>query len=381
MVAIGFGMSMAFLSCLLLFLYIKQKDNTSIVIKFSRSTVDWIQVMLVLLIALLFSFVIEWLGSRGIVSLLKNINVGILFSIRKFIENGILIPFICILVSKVFFKAIKKNNLDYTDNYTENLAKSCMMVLTIILSVALYIKCLSMMEYDKETDFFLNRVLMWLITAIGTKYGFGFRCEKRIKEGNGFFERLVIALKKMIEDIKKNYPIYISFAICLVIIILVDKSEDFFVEAILSFSGMFVVLGLLLSEYIDRFIRPTEKNGKKRFDKVIEKYENSKLIVGRLGRMKYGIKNNQIIIEKLDIKFDGHEEDEDYKEAVKFSPINIDADGIVTPESLKMAWEQLVKCNEKQTAYLKMAHKLVIDERRSSIEAQIGESITNEKID
>ena len=200
-------------------------------IKFQYSIIDWIPLMFLYVIIFFACFFIELYVSCKIKNFDDDSFLILLF--KMFVKNGLLIPFICILMSYYFGRAIEYFNLDYSEFYSCNIVKIYFSFL--ILGACIKMMCL-IYNSPEDVEFFITRLLMWIITVIGTWLGIGYGCEGRIER-----ERKKRSLIEKKEKYSKKE--FIQFWAPIFIILL-------FLENLLMFANVSIYTNILRDIFI-----------------------------------------------------------------------------------------------------------------------------------
>lgn len=268
---------------------------------------DWMFPLTVAMVTFLFAFIGEFI----FVNILKfyfHRDGKITFLIMRLLDNGILVPFICLLLSKIFKWRVKKHELNYTSYYSNNVTKVIFSVIIIVMCIKLL--WIELNNYDIETiDASVNRIIIWISTVIGTWIGFENDSFKKTKSDNK--EKYNKRVLKFWEPI---ILILILFTIIMFFSDKIQKNKMAF-NCIILFFG--IVTFTLVIDYIVMFYYkyPNEKTSEERFHRLVEEYKgsNDKSRKEHFGHMQYWFDNGQIFIESVKVKYNGHENDDEFR--------------------------------------------------------------------
>lgn len=208
----------------------------------------------------------------------------------KFIENGVLVAVVIPLMSSFFGKTARKLNFDLSGAYS-------ILFIKIYYSACIVANCLWLLltymdgfiNNTPEAQCIFNRVIMWLLSVVGTWIGVGFHCESRIDEENRNIRRSKGTQNKK-EMLEFFMPFIIAFIInCILLYIQSWKIEwiqNVFIIVYLLVFGIMISM-LLLALIINYFTCPSTKrsdwklsnaireiNKNRDDDEIIEHYEN-----------------------------------------------------------------------------------------------------------
>ena len=329
-------------------------------IKFSYSKVAWIEPVMGAVLSFLIAFIIElivgWYFNNSF-----NSDKYQMFLVKKFFENGLLIPILSIGISFVFEKNVESLNLDYSDLYTDKVSK-------LVFSVIIILSCIKIVmiakfSYGMEYEFVINRVLMWLLTVIGTWIGFGFNCEGRIEKENKIRRRIRRNVNAK-ERLSFWFPVILSLFIGVIIFFLSDNvlCDKKIIRLSLIFACSFLISGLITLAISTRLYKPSEKASIKDFYKAFNAYKNNKQIEKHFGLMSYSITNeNNLLIKSVDIKYPNHEEDKEFKRLFGEEQHFFG--------SIDEARNYLIVRNKEQTEFIRKAFdKCIYEEKERLIE-------------
>ncbi len=288
-------------------------------IKFTYSFLDWVSTMLLAYMAYVVIFCIEWALSIFATSIIPD-NYLWMKMVRLFFANGFIVPVCSVVLSLIFEKIVETYNLDYFEYYSDKVAKICFAAFSISFFVCI-MKNLSIItegaEIDGSVEFMISRLIVWILTAVGTWLGFGFKCEGRIAKENK--KRKRISEGKSVEELKeisKKKRYFWSRVLsslvgsCVIFSLITDKMmENFWMHFVVA-SVAFVLVGLLTLLIFQCFTNPSEERSN---DKLVDnmemdkKYNGQKEISGQYGRMRYHMLDGQMKIEAVNVVYPGHE--------------------------------------------------------------------------
>lgn len=335
--------------------------RTPIVIKFSYSWSTWAEPIFIGFSLLLLAFVLEYIFSSAIIQI-SDEQTLIGFWLHVLFENGLLIPFLCAGLSFIFEKMIERLNIDYFEYYSDFIAKVCFTVLDVASCISMLIMAQKAnVPLGRDYYFFACRVVMWFLTAVGIWIGFGFGCKGRIEQENNKRNRLLVKRSKN-EWVKFAIPVAWPLLVCLILLAIiccfdvqeVIRYENFFFVFLL----VFVVTGFVTMFICKRIYNPNEQRSTDDFYILVEKYRNGKSISKRFGRNKYHIEGDMLIIEKINIHYPGHEQEEKFVELFNEKSINIDYG------NLDSMLNFLKKRRDEQSNYIMAGYKNCVEEQK-----------------
>lgn len=282
-------------------------------IEFEYSPLNWILVTFFALLSVLLAFVLDLVFSQWICNLIGE-KSGYLHLIKKFLENGLLIPFLSALVSYLFKIKVESLHMQYLKLYSETVPKVCFSVLVVSFCIVVQFLIIPHSEGNQaQVEFWLNRILMWIITVIGTWVGFGFACKESTEidnqlirdNNNGIFWR---------EKIKFWIPILAALMFCDVILfVAASKLAGVFAVIVTVFAFAFLVSGLLSAFFIKRKINPSPRRSLKLFLKARNNLGEGIPANGQYGRVQYELFENELRIKPREVIYEGHQDDEAFK--------------------------------------------------------------------
>ncbi len=335
-----------------------------IVIKFSYVKFMWTEAVLVAFSSFLCAFLFEYVVlTKLAVTLDEYTGTFAITMLKSALSNGFLIPFFSALISLLFGFVVESLNLDYHKLYSKLVAKVCFSA--IIFPASFKMLFILYKEYSAHggeiNNQILNRIIIWLITAVGIWFGFGCKCDGRINAEN----------KKRMDcknDISiKEYlgfwvPIVISLVVCVLCLFFMDSiyiatfAQKFTIPITASFS-----LGFLITVFVLKaFLNPGEWLSKINFYSKFRTSQIKKNKKFRFGKMRCELGVDSLHIEKTNVQYPGHEDD---KEFIKiFGEDNIDYNN-GKDEILK----KLLERREKQNKYIADAFKGSRNEKADSL--------------
>ena len=315
-----------------------------IVIKESYSKIDWLTPINIACGLFFVSFVIESCLSNYIIYCLDgNIDKESII-IKKLIENGILIPVFCVIISVIFRFIVSFMKLNRLKSYTANVAKICFSVLIFFMCIKMLILAIR----NEENDYVINRIIMWLCAAIGTWMGLGYGCDDS-------------TIKDKIKKIKKTFKnsekrsFWLSILLILVIYTIVIFSCDIILKNERVLNGISILIlcfsiSMVISMIICKNIyNPSEKVSVRKFNNLISDNKTIENKRTRFGRMIYYFADGKIYVEEVQIIYKGNEKKKEYR--LLFSKDNRKVDDI---NKIK---DYLIKKNNDQKEYIRQEFK------------------------
>ena len=330
----------------------------SIEIKFSYSWDSWVNPILLSFAGVCCVFLLECILSNFLLNNFKFESIIGKFA-KLFIANGLGILIFSVILSRIFEIMVEKLNLDYFEFYSDLIAKVCFSVLVLAVCFAFMYK---LKDMEVNYEFWMNRVWMWLITVLGTWFGFGFGCKGRIERENKIRRNLFeLNVKKNI--IKFWIPIIWPLIVCILILFLICVCDEetiiVFEKYILYVTLIFVSVGLITLGVCRSVYNPSEDKSKNNFYKLINKSKKNKIVYKYFGRNRCHIENGFLNIDEISIIYPGHENDEDFVNL--FGKID---DYEINTSNYDETLDFLKKRNENQNEYIKKAYESCIENLR-----------------
>ena len=331
-------------------------------IKFSYSPLDWTTPIFLMFVSFPIVFLIEYSISNLISSLIGD-SFWIMIIIAKFFDNGLLVPIFSILLSSLFEKMVEKMNLDYLPYYDDLISKVCFTIIIFSWSIAILFQTVDGNTLvNAENMGIINKVLMWMVTVIGTWLGFGFGCKGRTANENK--ERNNV--KKKIDRkcyVKFWLPIMIPLVCCILLLIFMlvatDEMEKY-ENYLLILTIAFAVPGFVGGIVFKNINNPSIKKSKKNFYKLIRMYENGEITTKNFGRNKYHIEGGTLCIESINVEYVNHEDDENFNRLFNKYSEPIDTNNY---DSLLCFLEER---NKEQNEYIRRGFENCVEEMRKS---------------
>lgn len=333
-------------------------QKSKIVIKFKISWSDWVAPILFAFLLYMIVFAAEIIVSKVLICLLAyleesyNLHIFFIYAITllvRFLDNGALILFTGVLLSWLFGKMIKKANLDYVDYYSDKISKICFTVIIISVSIALIrITLPEALSDDGDALFFLNRVVMWVLSIFGSWIGFGYGCKGRIAEENDKRSEIVNASIKL--SFKANFTIYspLAFSLFLCIFISVISISDKLLDYTYCFCALaivFCIAGVASLCIIKSIYNPSEEHSKKNFYKAWTKYKNGKNTSFYFGRNHCKFEKTELKIDAINIEYKDRDPamDDDFKKLFDIESYTIQNDKDID----NILFELIKRCNNQ----------------------------------
>lgn len=237
---------------------------------------------------------------------------SILNILVSLINNGLIIAVSLPIMSKFFGKCAKDINLDLCGAYSAKFVKiyySLSIVANCILLLILHDKTL----YEGiDNNMILNRVIVWVISVLGTWWGIGYRCEGRV------YEELANIINSKSQGGKNKKQIIIPMGLafvlnCIVLIIWQLNSRMASHLFICVYTGIFlVIMGALVSVFrYNKKYFTNKKKSKKKLSRAIRKLNDCSFISARYENVSYILERvedkNFIQIQGREVTWDGHE--------------------------------------------------------------------------
>ena len=331
--------------------------NSPLTIGFSHFSIKWCSPISVALVGVMIAFVLELVLSmfvRGI----KIDKLSWVYWLVRFIENGLFIPLFSMAVSYFFERKVESLNLDYLPLYSEKVSKVCFSVIVITFCIVLKIGVLSKYTTnDWEFDFFLNRILMWMLTVMGTWLGLGCGCRGRVARDNDIIQdsNSGVTFK---DKIRFWTPIIVVLMICDVILFLsISKWFEMLYIIFFPFSLTFLLTSLIALYIIKSRKKPSERRSLKNFCKAKECHAQKEYGEGQYCEIGFCLDKNELVMKERRIIYQGHQDDTELKELFgeKRVPLDTYEDALVKLQE---------RCR-KQNEYIKKAFEDCIEIERN----------------
>ena len=313
-------------------------------IEFEYSPLNWVLVVLIALASVLLAFLFDLTFSLWICNII-GAQDGFLHVLKKFLENGLLIPLLSAIVSYVFAKKIESLNMQYLRLYSVTVPKVCFSVLVVSFCLVVWFFIIPKdAEGDAQVEFLINRILMWLLTVLGTWVGFGFACGGSLEKDN----KLISDNNKGVfgkEKLKFWIPIILALLLCDVFIF-VSVTEIFGTVEILvaAFGFAFLTSGLISAYLIKRKINPSHRRSLKLFLKARNNLEKGIPALGQYGKVEYELFDKELKIKPRTVIYEGHQNDDDFK--------NLFAGPTIEFSDFNEALKKLKELNKAQRDYI-----------------------------
>ena len=230
------------------------------------------------------------------------------------IDGGILIAIALPVLSKVFAGWIKGFNLDLCNEYNSDVIKkyySCSILFDCIWLLILFWN--ELRSDNLEVHVVISRVLIWIISVMGTWAGIGFKCEGRIDDEvkNYHISKNEIDCKYVLEYIR---PLIIGFIfICFFSMGVILEIE--FMKWLL-----WGIYSIVMSGMVGMFIAVlwlnhkecySERRSKKELARAIKKISSEHCVQGYYKTIQYALVNGKnekyILIYEKNVIWDKHE--------------------------------------------------------------------------
>ncbi|MBE5839572.1 hypothetical protein [Butyrivibrio sp.] len=329
-----------------------------IVIKYRYLRFSWISPLLLSFVSLMLMAALEGIVVYRYVRV-ANKSGAWLYALSKFVENGFLIPGICVIASWIFNYASKENNLQYLKHYSNLVSKVCFSVAVVAGCIFFFATVYPYIGTgDDEVDFIMNRIFMWFIAVFGTWFSFGFGCNKQIDEKN---DGNLCGTKMNKKELLKFW-MPIAFSLLILITILAISYYGILNQYLLPIcliSLSFVCGGMIVfmtNSY------PSQNKSEKIYRKAVEDYKNGVKKKYNYGRISYTFLNeNTLEIGYKKVVYKGHEHDEDFEELFNVTRIE--------GEDYSRIHEELKRLDGDQRAYISQAFQACLDEFKKTGEA------------
>ena len=270
----------------------------------------------------------------------------LIYLIRRFFENGFLIPVFSVWISYVFSCLVRESNLDYLKLYSENVSKVCLSVQATGVCCVCGWKTYKYIAVnglgDSSLDYFVNRIIMWMLMVVGTWIGFGFRCKGRVERTNEIIREFNSGITFK-EKVKFWKPIIIWLMLSVCILPILNYFD--IKKTVTTIVASFIVTVAFIVVIVNKYDNSSEQRGLKNYNKAIEKHRNGEDSEGQVMKQHFHFVGDELVIDKRDVKYEGHQNDSEFidlfgEKHIKF----VDADA---------AYKMLLDRDKKQHEYIK----------------------------
>lgn len=274
---------------------------------------------------------------------------SILYFAKIAVCNGALIVLSILLLSIIFEHFAKKMELVNFKAYSQEVPKLFFVTIIMITCSLLIFNVPGIVGDDIEVkDFFYNKLMGWIITVVGIVFGIDYGYKRRIKRNND---------NKLIINWKRIREFWMPFVICIVILIIIVLVSLFFPELLTEIFRLEYFILMLVSFSTTLFIvirknKPSVEASKKIFDEAVKTYLRVGHAEGLYRRNSYTIDSGRFIINKDDVVYQGHEDDEEFKELFGERIIEFEDRDVISAKDLYYVLYEL-KCRyRRQSDYL-----------------------------
>lgn len=325
-------------------------------IKFNNYIREWAEPVLLGSSIIMFVIVAEMLVADYFLGIIPD-SGKFMYLIRAVIRSGLIVPFVCWGLSKLFEHHVKSLHLDYLVISTRKVSTICLCIMISFVSVRLLLYFLSKIPTE-GIDLYFDRSLIWIGSVIGVSVGIGTGVIGRVEED------IKIAEEERKDKRKKKgffgTPIVMTIVISVFLFagsFLSANSLELFVGYVVApFLILYVVTAILLFLFFIKRIYPSERRSEKNLVSACKRYQKKGKATSRFGRMKYTITDGKVIVDDINIVYKGHEKEEKFVELFK----NLSFDYIDYNTTLITFHRK----RDSQEAYIKQEFKNCIDGKR-----------------
>ena len=292
----------------LVFWGVKWRLTTPLTIEFPYKKIDWLIPILFTNLSFLVIFMLDYSVVRTVSSAI-NVEKSAFLWLKVLLDNGFIIPIYCIVLSRIFEGLIEALYLDYLEFYSPLVSKICFSFMVIAVCVKMLVSN-KLLQIDTADYSLVCEIMMWVLSILGTWFGFGFNCEGRIERENR--KRRDIRNNVSAKDkISFWFPIGIAIAISCALIfsdlVIVDLSHILY---FLTFDGSLIIFALISLGIVNSKLAPNVKKSKRNFDRFVKMDRRGLEPKGQYGRMKYSLKGRKLVIDSVEVKYDECDEKE-----------------------------------------------------------------------
>lgn len=374
------GLIIAIIIGLVLGLLVGFKGQTKhIEIRFKVLYLEWIFPTTSLFLFFIIGFIIEIVLSmflsgviRASCKMLETTDpvlriIGLMLDlVGLLIDNGLFVLLLSVFVFKGYGKSVESFNLDYLEDYNQNVPKVCFSTIVLMVCIVLFFN-IDYFGFGHTTKgYVLNRIAIWILYVAGLWVVIDNVCKGRLWKEKDNAEK---AKRKKAHLIDKDFRtkhrlwfiIIISFVICTLILIwsmyLHNSKLNSYIVVLIA---VYMVSSVITLYFVQRKTNPSEKQSKKKFIKAKQYYMNTgKRVESRFGLMSYVVEDNVLTVQAVDISYEGHDKDEEFKKL-------FDGRIYVVAEDTDWndAFEKLIDRYNKQKEYIRKGYEACTEEKR-----------------
>lgn len=236
--------------------------------------------------------------------------------IKNLIEQGIIVVLAGPLLSILFGKLIRMNDLDISRVYNESVIK-------IYYSLVVFVNCLMLLKFASlennaniyVNNIYFNRIIMWGLSIFGTWFGIGFGCKGRINETEENERRSKRKISK--KEIGQYWiPLIVILIIMIIGYLLICATDEAAYMTILSiywYLGYIVLcIGITMIVYA-RINKPSKRKSDKKLVKAIQLVsDNESCIEGKYRYLNYLLFNEdgkkELVIKARNVVWEENED-------------------------------------------------------------------------
>ena len=281
------------------------------VIKYSVKHIFFLLPIICLFASYTTSFAFECIVCEIVMKLIPTDN-WFWMVIHSIFENGLLIPVLSYLLSRLFERLVEVYDLCDLERHSNLTFKICFTVMTVLISVL--VLCVIRNDSASNSDeamYFINRVSMWIITSFGLWIGIYRSKETTKRKRKPGIQLNTMALK---ERIKYLFSVIFGLAVCaLVEWVVINETFEGVNDRYILFLILSIALSVIVSEVVSIGIyRPSLEKSIEILGSLISNYSGGTTEIKRFGRMRYCIDNGYLVIEETDVSYPGHEKDSEF---------------------------------------------------------------------
>ena len=286
-------------------------------IEFKISPLEILQISIITSLEIIATMMVEMYISNWIVSNISSINI-VLRLIKMLIENGVLITISLPLLSRTTGIMIQQFDLDLLAGYKIDYVKLNYSLNIVLNCIFISILCWpDFQSGNKESRYVFARVIIWLLTAVGTCFGIGYHCEGRIESEIGNRTKNNRKATGQ-EDGSKKHRIYWMMAVVfytMVLFVQLYENSRFEQTYICIYKAIFVgMLFVLVSVWWNgNRLYPSEKVSDKKLKMAIAKIINENVVKSRYRTVSYSLEKTnsrkRLVVSMGNIIWQEHEDD------------------------------------------------------------------------
>lgn len=312
---------LAVLSALVGLVIGKKLAGKPIKIEFKISPFSIMACAFIMYIFMLATMVYEIDASKRIVEMCDETTSAYLKMLSLAVKNGVLITLALPIMSLMISGLIRIFDIDLSIGYK-------VVIMKIYCSASIIINCIGimwlyrngLMSESEDIEYVIARMIVWMLTVVGTWFGIGFGCEGRIDKAVKKVEKEIKKKQEPFKKEEKTCKYYWVWACAFMVDLLIafvqvrDNARDIF---ILKCVYCVILVGMIFAFisvwWHSKKLYPSEKASNKELEKVIAKMAKGNASKSRYRTVTYSLieENSEkiLIVSMGKIIWAGHEDE------------------------------------------------------------------------